>query len=227
MSGRRKGKAAQFGILLAAMAAGAALAFQVPEKGAEVALDAKGVRAGVAAEIPFCMTGEYGRMKLGEAVADRMEAEGLIASIEAFRGREQREAEEAFRKHAEELAKGPRYLIDVTEKDIAEMENLVEAEAGNQDLKGKRLVAGVVISRVQSEGFPDTVHGVISQKYQFSSYWDGGMEKWSEISDEAKEAVRLELQERLYPELLYFTAGGYGKYGTPAFKYGDHYFCTE
>lgn len=99
----------------------------------------------------------------------------------------------------------------------------VEAEAGNQDIKGKRLVADVILNRVDSERFPDNIVDVITQKYQFSTYWDGAMDR-AKPSDETNEAVMMELESRTDDEILFFTAGGYNKYCVPAYKYGDHYF---
>lgn len=43
-------------------------------------------------------------------------------------------------------------------------------ESGNQSVKGKQSVAEVVINRVRSEKYPDTVCGVIKQNNQFSWY---------------------------------------------------------
>lgn len=102
----------------------------------------------------------------------------------------------------------------------------VEAEAGNQDLTGKRLVADVILNRVDAEGFPDTVEGVISQPRHFASYWNGAMDK-AEPSEETFQAVRMEMEERSYPGLLYFDSEGYLPYGTPWKKVGDHYFSTR
>lgn len=100
----------------------------------------------------------------------------------------------------------------------------VEAEAGNQDLYGKRLVVDVILNRVDSDRFPDTIEGVISQKYQFTTYWDGSMGRVDEPSPETYEAVRLELESRTDDSILFFTAGNYNTYSTPAYRYGDHYF---
>lgn len=101
----------------------------------------------------------------------------------------------------------------------------VEAEAGNQDIIGKRLVADVILNRVESPRFPDTIEGVISQKYQFTTFWDGSMARISEPSEETFEAVRLELYgQRLDEDILFFTAGDYNTFCVPAYKYGDHYF---
>lgn len=102
----------------------------------------------------------------------------------------------------------------------------VEAEAANQDLTGKRMVVDVILNRVDDAGWPDDIVGVISQPYQFTSFWDGGMKKASP-SEESYEAVKMELQERGWPGLYYFSADDYSVYGTPWQQVGDHYFSTK
>lgn len=110
--------------------------------------------------------------------------------------------------------------------DLELMAACVEAEAGNQGLDGKRMVADVILNRVEDPDWPNTIEGVITQKYQFSTYWNGAMDSVS-ISDESFEACKMELKERGWPGIYYFTAGGYGEYGTPWRKVGDHYFSTK
>lgn len=64
--------------------------------------------------------------------------------------------------HQEELAEEEYY-------DSLELLALcVEAEAGNQDLTGKRMVVDVVLNRVDAPDWPDTIEGVITQPYAFS-----------------------------------------------------------
>lgn len=111
---------------------------------------------------------------------------------------------------------------------LGEMEllaQLVEAEAGNQDFKGKRLVADVVLNRLERDG--GTIGDIIFADDQFSCIKDGGFDKaaWN-MSEESFEAARLEYEadERLDSDIRFFTAGGYNKYCIPAYKYGDHYF---
>lgn len=131
----------------------------------------------------------------------------------------------------------PQAIVSEAEQDTAEEVELeeyydslellaicVEAEAGNQGLYGKRLVADVILNRVDSDRFPDTVEGVITQKHQFSSYTDGGMAKVTEPTEETFEAIQLELDNRTDSQILFFTAGRYNSHCTPAYKYGDHYF---
>lgn len=102
----------------------------------------------------------------------------------------------------------------------------VEAEAGNQGLEGKRLVVDVILNRVRDKDFPDTITGVITQKYHFSSYWNGAMEK-VEVSEETRQAIRMELEEVGYPGLIYFREGDWPLYGTQWKKVGAHYFSTK
>ena len=101
-----------------------------------------------------------------------------------------------------------------------------EAEAGNQDLEGKRLVVDVILNRVDDPDFPNTVREVITQRNQFETWSNGAIDR-VKPSESTIEAVNLELESRLNYEILYFTAGNYGKYGTHWRKVGDHYFCTK
>lgn len=105
----------------------------------------------------------------------------------------------------------------------------VEAEAGNQGLQGKRLVADVILNRAEdtSGQWPDTISGVISQKNQFTSFWDGNMAGIWEPSEETYQAIRMEVEQRGYPGIYYFREGQWPGCGTPWKKTGDHYFSTK
>lgn len=100
----------------------------------------------------------------------------------------------------------------------------VEAEAGSQDLTGKRLVCDVILNRVDSDRFPDSIEAVVTQKYHFSTYWDGTMATIVP-SEETFKAVQMEIYgERLDYDILFFTAENYNTYCIPGYTYGDHYF---
>lgn len=103
----------------------------------------------------------------------------------------------------------------------------VQAEAGNQPLIGRQMVVDVILNRVDDPDWPDTIEGVITQRNQFTSYWDGSMDRVREPDELTIRAVQMELNKRSYPGLYYFTAEGYSKYGTPWKKVGDHYFSTK
>lgn len=116
------------------------------------------------------------------------------------------------------------YLVT---EEMAMVAQLVQAEVGNQDLTGKRIVADVVLNRVDSEKFPNTIEEVIFQKnpVQFGVTVDEAFEKAkSEVSEECFEAVRMEWERetRLDKEVLYFNT--VHENGKNPFKHGDHWF---
>ncbi len=63
--------------------------------------------------------------------------------------------------------------IVYAEGDLYLLANLIYCEAGGEPYEGKLAVGAVVINRVRSEKFPDTVVGVIYQKRQFSPAGSG------------------------------------------------------
>lgn len=69
---------------------------------------------------------------------------------------------------------------------------IVEAEAGTEDETGRMLVANVVLNRVESRRFPDTVKGVVFQqgngKCQFSPIATGSYYR-VKVSEKTREAV--------------------------------------
>lgn len=129
------------------------------------------------------------------------------------------------------------YVIEISEQEREILERIVEAEAGGEDADGKLLVANVVLNRVESETFPDTITDVVFQCEQgitqFSPVSDGRF--WSvTVSDETKEAVERALRgEDLSDGALYFTARQYASRDRMAwfdsqltflFAYGGHEF---
>ncbi len=99
----------------------------------------------------------------------------------------------------------------------------VEAEAGNQSLLGKRLVADTILNRVDHPGFPDSIKGVIYQEGQFSTVKSGAIYTVSP-TQETMAAVIMERMHRTETSVIYFNNGGFTTYGTPYERVGDHYF---
>lgn len=111
---------------------------------------------------------------------------------------------------------------------LGEMEmvaQLVEAEAGNQSFEGKCLVVDVILNRLESDSFPDTVEEIIFQKGQFSVTRNGAFEKAAynmKESDYAAVEYAYSLHEN--KEVLYFNCGDYVEGTNKLFKVGGHYF---
>lgn len=102
------------------------------------------------------------------------------------------------------------FCYDISEEDYEVLLRIVEAEAGGEDIEGKMLVAGVVMNRVASEDFPDTVKEVVFQRsensVQFSPAYSGRYYT-VEVSEETIEAVNRVLEgEDISCGALYFAA---------------------
>ena len=80
----------------------------------------------------------------------------------------------------------------LNEKDMEILCRLVEAEAGGEDFQGKKLVAHVVLNRLEHEQFPDTIEDVVFETRQgitqFSPVKDGRYYR-VKVSEETKSAV--------------------------------------
>ena len=116
---------------------------------------------------------------------------------------------------------------------------IVEAEAGTEDEKGRILVANVVMNRVESSGFPDTVKGVVFQKsgglYQFSPVANGRYYRVT-VSEETRKAVEKVLRGKDESQgALYFVnryaanteyMNWFDRRCTSLFSYGRHEFFS-
>lgn len=115
-------------------------------------------------------------------------------------------------------------IIEEMSKEDVELIALVTmAEAEGECEEGKRLVIDTILNRVDSEHFPDTVYEVIYQPNQFSSMWNGRVDR-CEVRKDICGLVYEELESRTNYDVVFFTAGEYSAYGVPMFQVGNHYF---
>lgn len=122
-------------------------------------------------------------------------------------------------------------------EDYEALLRIVQAEAGSEDEKGKMLVAGVVLNRVENSRFPGTVREVVMQHsdgvYQFSPVANGTYYS-VKVSEETKAAVDKVLSgENESGGALYFASRRYADSGkmkwfdqalTHLYDYGGHEF---
>lgn len=113
----------------------------------------------------------------------------------------------------------------MAEEDINLISIVTMAEAEGECEKGKRLVIDTILNRVDSEFFPDTVSGVIYQPDQFTSMWNGRVDKCY-VTDDIYQLVIEELESRTNYDVMFFTAGEYGNFGRSMFPIGNHYFSS-
>ena len=100
--------------------------------------------------------------------------------------------------------------------------SIIFCEAGNQSYEGQVAVGAVVMNRVKSSSYPDSVEEVIYQKGQFVPAGTGWLDKVRAsggYTDSAMNAAADALAGvNPVGDCLYFDKGGYGM------QIGDHYF---
>lgn len=118
------------------------------------------------------------------------------------------------------------------------LEKIAMAEAESEGVEGKALVMLVVLNRVWSDGFPNTIEEVIFQRtgnggWQFSPLQEGGRWYTTEPDQECREALEL-IQVEKWDEsqgALYFESAGKSDWHRRnlefLFQYGNHYFYTD
>ena len=155
-------------------------------------------------------------------------AEAKIA-YEAKLEEERRAAEEAERiarekaeaeAEAAAAAQAEAEAAQQAEKEL--LASLIFCEAGNQPYEGQVAVGAVVMNRINSSSYPDTMEEVIYQSGQFSPAMSGWLDR-VRANQGYTEAAMQAAEDALagsnpIGDCLYFSVGGYGT------RIGDHLF---
>lgn len=123
--------------------------------------------------------------------------------------------------------------MDWDADDSYRLAKIAMAEAEGEDTEGKALVILVVLNRVWSDDFPDSIEGVITEGSQFSSYTDGRYDRVEPDADcyQALEMVQAEhwdeSQGATYFERTTDEATWHNTTLKKLFTHGNHTFYTE
>jgi N-acetylmuramoyl-L-alanine amidase len=115
--------------------------------------------------------------------------------------------------------------IEVTYEEAQELMQIASAEALNQGEDGMLMVMSVVLNRVNSPDFPNSIHAVIHQSHQF---YVKGMQS-AEITPEVHTALAKLEMGNIYPELIAFERSNntaLDMYFSKAYEYKEHTFYT-
>lgn len=113
--------------------------------------------------------------------------------------------------------------IDISEEELDLIALVTMAEAEGEPEQGQRLVIDVILNRVDSPHFPDTITDVIYQKNQFTSMWNGRADRCY-VQDNILNLVKEEVINRSNSNVVFFRTERYSSFGIPVFRVGDHYF---
>lgn len=92
--------------------------------------------------------------------------------------------------------------IDYDYDDVEMLAAAMCQEAGGESSYTRRLCGNVIINRVNSPNYPNTIHGVISQPGQYAFYPSCGHEFPYWASESLKEACRAEARDLLNGNLI-------------------------
>lgn len=133
---------------------------------------------------------------------------------------------------ASEGSRGIARSMDWDSEDAYLLAKIAMAEAEGEDVQGKALVILVVLNRVRSDDFPDSIQDVIFQEGQFTPVINGRLDR-VEPDKECYEALEL-VQMNQWDEsqgALYFESEGksswHGNNLRFIFQHGNHYFYTD
>jgi len=164
---------------------------------------------------------EEGKAKnISEHEADRQEPQGDSGPSEDPGGEQQRD---------EGSSREDGKAAGLSENDRKLLLRIAQSEAGNQGPDGMWLVMSVVMNRVKSDEWPDTIREVINQTGQFSPISDGRFNK-VEISEDAYEALaRIEAGDIAESIIAFEVTESkvLDQYFAMAFDYKDHKFYTR
>ena len=137
---------------------------------------------------------------------------------------------EATEPVTEETTEPTEEVKNYTEDDLFYLAAAVCREAGGESEEIQLLVANVIINRVNSSLYPDTIYEVLTQYKQYGTMWKYGVSFPDWADEKVKEqcysvAERILEGERYCPENVLFQAEF--KQGSGVYKqFGDdYYFC--
>ena len=88
-----------------------------------------------------------------------------------------------------------RYRVNLDHGARRILERIVEAESGDQTIKGRQMVANVILNRMKSEKFPNSVREIVFAGRQFSPVSNGSYYR-VKVSARTKKAVEKALKEK-------------------------------
>ena len=104
----------------------------------------------------------------------------------------------------------PTGTVAYTDDDIILLAKVMQTEAGSNNFVAQAAIAQVILNRVNSEKFPDTIHDVVYQNdgaIQFAVAYDGSLDKCELNVHVLINAMRVLSTDTIYPDnLLYFCA---------------------
>ena len=119
----------------------------------------------------YYVSAEYVEVKLQTGTAMTMEEEAALKKAQE----EARAAAASNQVASSGIVQGSSLAASADETTL--LAAIIYCEAGNQSYEGQLAVGAVVLNRVKSSSYPNTIYDVIYQKYQFGPASSGALER--------------------------------------------------
>lgn len=175
--------------------------------------------------------------ELGKKIAERKQAEKeaeekALQEKKEAEEKAQRELEEAQKKEAERIAaeqaeaqrkaEEEAAVAQLQEADKELLASIIFCEAGNQPYEGQVAVGAVIMNRVKSAVYPNSISEVVYQSGQFGPAMTGWLDSVRYSAGYTPSAMQAAIDalsgSNPIGDCLYFDQGGMG------YQLGDHYF---
>lgn len=172
-------------------------------------------------------------MKIAEQKQAEKEAEEkALQEKKEAEEKAQRELEEAQKKEAERIAaeqaeaqrkaEEEAAVAQIQEADKELLASIIFCEAGNQSYEGQVAVGAVIMNRVKSAVYPNSISEVVYQSGQFGPAMTGWLDSVRYSAGYTPSAMQAAIDalsgSNPIGDCLYFDQGGMG------YQLGDHYF---
>lgn len=164
---------------------------------------------------------------------EQEEAQKLHDQIAEYQEQWRKDQEAEWELYHEQTRPGLIRSMDFDADDAYMLEKIAMAEAESEDTEGKALVMLVVLNRVWSKDFPDTIKDVIMEKGAFTPVSNGRYDKVEPDDDcmKAMELIAVEHWDESQGALYFERTGNESTWHTrnleKLFEHGAHTFYTE
>lgn len=151
-----------------------------------------------------------------------IQAQGA-SSVAKYAGEEAR-IQEAAMPLVQNTVESAKRKTTLTSDELLLLQKVVSAEARGESAEAQYTVACVVLNRLESDLFPDTLEEVVTQSGQFTCVESGAINNVP-ITDSVVSAVDLALDNNTVDaDVLWFRSGCYHSFHNQAFSLGAMYF---
>ena len=170
--------------------------------------------------------------ELDKKIAEKEAEEKALQEKKEAEEKAQRELEEAQKKEAERIAaeqaeaqrkaEEEAAVAQLQEADKELLASIIFCEAGNQPYEGQVAVGAVIMNRVKSAVYPNSISEVVYQSGQFGPAMTGWLDSVRYSAGYTPSAMQAAIDalsgSNPIGDCLYFDQGGMG------YQLGDHYF---